>query len=82
MNYIPDTLYNVKPAQYMQDVCVNELHGIKVNERGFTKCPFGTVDSANKGIFFKESIPQNTQWGRVPQLDPRSLKKIGMEWRN
>ena len=83
MNYIPDSLYAQSPSE-MKKLCSDCLPTcigcIKSTERGIVNCPFGM--NPQKGIFFKEQQLPNTQWGRAPQLDPRSLNRIGMEWRN
>ena len=56
-------------------------------------CPFGMGESLNQSTLF-DQYSVNTQkisnnanyqtstWGKVPQLDPRPLSKIGLEWRN
>ena len=55
-------------------------------------CPFGMGDSFNQNTLFDQySINtqkinnnvnyQTSTWGKVPQLDPRPLAKIGLEWR-
>ena len=60
--------------------------------RGKVYCPFGVNDSMNLPIFGdqnsinNDSIRNNqawgkTTWGHVPQLEPRSLVKIGLSWR-
>ena len=86
MNYIPDSVYapfSVNNLNFCSNK-INTLEGVvTAPERASEiKCPFGTNDSFNKGIFFKETQLPYSTWGRVPQLNPRSLNKIGMEWRN
>ena len=60
--------------------------------RGKVFCPFGKGDSMNKttygdqgylnaGNIFNNNNYVNTTWGKVPQLDPRPLVKIGLSWR-
>jgi hypothetical protein len=55
-------------------------------------CPFGKKNSMNQTIFgdqgflnYSNIITNNnytrTTFGQAPQLDPRSLAKIGLEWR-
>ena len=55
-------------------------------------CPFGTGESLNQNISFDQfavntqnfknnGMYSSTTWGRAPQLDPRPLSKIGLEWR-
>jgi len=62
------------------------------SQRGKVFCPFGTKGSMNKPIFGDQgylntnNINKNnnypyTTWGHAPQLDPRPLTKIGLEWR-
>ena len=54
-------------------------------------CPFGKGDSMNQSIINDQSMLntfnlntvnnyKTTTWGRAPQLDPRSLTKIGLSW--
>lgn len=86
MNYIPDSLY--APLSTTQlPFCSNEMNtkygSVRAPERANgIKCPFGTTESFEKGIFLKEFNISTTPFGRVPQLDPRPLNKIGREWRN
>ena len=86
MNYIPDSIYapfSPKQMSFCSNTIETSYGTVSAPERANgIKCPFGTSNSFNKGIFFKEQDYQPTQFGRVPQLDPRSLKKIGREWRN
>jgi hypothetical protein len=87
MNYIPDSLYaplSKKEMPFCTDSLNTQYGSVSAPERANgIKCPFGTTESFEKGIFLKESsIITPTPFGRVPQLDPRSLKKIGREWRN
>jgi len=63
------------------------------SQRGKVFCPFGKGDSMSQPIFgdqailninYSNTIDNNwskTTWGHVPQLDPRSLTKIGLSWR-
>ena len=62
------------------------------SQRGKVFCPFGTGTSMNQPIFGDQgylnelSIKNNpewgkTTWGHVPQMEPRSLSRIGLEWR-
>ena len=86
MNYIPDSLYAPLSNNQLQ-FCSNSMNTkygpvSAVERANGIKCPFGTTDSFEKGIFLKELIGSTTPFGRVPQLDPRPLKKIGREWRN
>ena len=63
------------------------------SQRGKVFCPFGSGNSMNTPIFGEqiklnnknlEIDPKwgNTTWGRAPQLTPRSLSRIGLEWRS
>jgi hypothetical protein len=60
--------------------------------RGKVLCPFGKGESMNQPIFGDQGITNatsiqtnpgwsKTTWGHVPQMDPRSLVKIGLSWR-
>ena len=60
--------------------------------RGKVLCPFGKGESMNQPIFGDQGIANatsiqtnpgwsKTTWGHVPQMDPRSLTKIGLSWR-
>jgi hypothetical protein len=62
------------------------------SQTGKVFCPFGIGQSMNLPIFGDQAILNNsyknnnsewttTTWGHVPQLDPRSLAKIGLSWR-
>ena len=71
----------------------NQLNAVVHDtQRGKVFCPFGAGDSMNKSIYSGQEYLntvnlmnnqnfENTQWGRVPQLNPRPLAKIGLEWR-
>ena len=75
-NYIPDSINNTDCSN-----TITSFYGpVSGPQRGDYKCPFGIHE--NIGIFFRESIGNNTTWGRVPQLDPRPIARIGMEYRN
>jgi hypothetical protein len=61
-------------------------------QAGKTFCPFGTGNSMNQPIngdqyvlntinFVKNPAYPSTTWGHAPQLDPRSLARIGLSWR-
>lgn len=75
------------------DVWSKQLNSyVHDTQRGKVFCPFGTNDSMNQHIYQDQwSVNNNiikfkpnytcTTWGRVPQLDPRSLTKIGLSWR-
>ena len=86
LNYIPDTIYSLFSPDDITNICVNKMNTefgvVNSTERGSVICPFGSNDSVNKGVFFREPINNNTVWGKVPQLTPRPLSRIGMEWRN
>ena len=55
-------------------------------------CPFGMGNSLNQDIFHDQRSVNTdrlmgnsnyplTTWGKVPQLDPRALVKVGLEFR-
>ena len=59
---------------------------------GKVLCPFGKTDTMNISIYSDQkfldlsNINSNdnyykTTWGRVPQVDPRPLARIGFSWR-
>jgi hypothetical protein len=90
-NYTPDSVYN----NYNNDngMCKNDFYAPVLDDkakgptRTLTFCPFGKGDSLNKSIlddqkYLYKTSNKNTRWGRVPQLDPRPLVKVGLEWRN
>ena len=94
MNYIPDSIYTICGST-TQDCanCSNRVFSRELGtfvhdtQRGKVLCPFGTNGTMNKTIFGDQGYLnnvydfKNTTWGRAPQLDPRSLSKIGLEWR-
>ena len=62
------------------------------SQTGKVFCPFGMGDSMNQPIFGDQATANanynsqkpgwsKTTWGHVPQMDPRSLTKIGLSWR-
>jgi hypothetical protein len=62
------------------------------SQMGKVFCPFGMGDSMNQPIFGDQATANanynsqkpgwsKTTWGHVPQMDPRSLTKIGLSWR-
>ncbi len=92
-DYIPDSIYTICGKDTDCDVCKNVIWSPVVNgmvqdtQRGKVFCPFGKGDSLNTPIF-SDQIYLNrlnnlvpTTWGRVPQLSPRPLAEIGLEWR-
>ena len=95
MNYIPDSVYLVC-GEVTQDcgVCDNRVYSNVVNsfvtdsQRGKVFCPFGKGESMNQSIYADQMFLNNlnklptTTWGRVPQLQPRALSKIGLEFRS
>ena len=93
-DYLPDSIYSIC-GEDTQDcnACSNVVWSPVVNgyvhdtQSGKVFCPFGKGDLLNKPIF-NDQIYINklndkppTTWGRAPQLSPRSLIKIGLEWR-
>ena len=82
--------------QQLCNVCTNQVYSpvVKGNVHdpynGKVFCPFGMGDSFNQNIYADQNVInsnikrpdyQTTTWGRAPQLDPRPLSKIGLEWR-
>jgi hypothetical protein len=93
-DYIPDSIYTVC-GENTQDctICQNVVWSPVVNglvhdtQSGKVFCPFGKGDSLNTSIYTDQNylnglnqLPQTT-WGRVPQLDPRPLTRVGLEFR-
>ena len=94
-NYIPDSIYTVC-GEYTNScgVCSNQVYSPVVSNyvhdstRGKVFCPFGKNNSMNQSIFSDQlslidhfNDQRMTRWGHVPQLYPRPLSKIGLEWR-
>jgi hypothetical protein len=91
-NYIPDSIYGdcVNDTNVCTN-CSNVVYSRRLDsfvhdsQRGKVFCPFGTGESMNQSIFVDQldinNQFTNTRWGRVPQLDPRSLSKVGLDWR-
>jgi len=92
LDYVPDSLFmmcgHLEKSKYC-DICSNKansklLNGaVNATEIGLAYCPFGKNDSMNKSIFMDQDSVNygNTQWGRAPQMDPRPLSRIGLDWR-
>ena len=94
-DYLPDSTYNVcgEYPVVCDDICSNVISSPVVNGyvhdtlRGKVFCPFGKGNSMNTSIYSDQEYITRlnkkpvTTWGRVPQLDPRPLSKIGLEWR-
>ena len=95
-NYLPDSIYTLC-GEETQDcsICHNVVYSNVVkglvhdSQTGKVFCPFGMGNTLNQSIFGDQLnlIGNNTlgwattTWGHVPQLDPRSLTKIGLSWR-
>ena len=92
-NYLPNSIYTICGEDtQICDVCSNELFSPVVNgfvhdiQRAKVFCPFGMGDSMNKSTFNDQAFLNGlnnlniTTWGRVPQLSPRPLAKIGLSW--
>jgi len=89
-NYIPDSIYTICGNC---EKCSNMVYSRELDafvhdtQRGKVFCPFGTKGTMNQTIFGDQGYLngvndfKNTTWGRAPQLDPRPLSKIGLEWR-
>ena len=95
-DYLPDSIYSICGENTQGcNVCSNTLWSPGLNGlvhdtlRGKVFCPFGKGNSMNKPIYgdqgylvnFTPQKFQNTTWGRVPQLNPLPLARIGLEWR-
>ena len=96
-NYKPDSIY-VNCLQTVNDcnnVCNNTIFSYVTESNVFTPervhrfCAFGNVNTQNLTTFEDQAflIQQepsrfNKKWGRIPQLGPRPLSRIGLEWRN
>lgn len=96
-DYIPDSVYTICGEDTNVgscNICSNVVWSPVVNglvhdsQNGKVFCPFGKGDSMNTSIYNDQDYLNNlnkklpTTWGRVPQLDPRALTKIGLEWRS
>ena len=91
-NYLPDSIYTLC-GEDTQDcsVCSNVVQTpiglVHDTQNGKVFCPFGKGDSMNTPIYGDQAFLtklngfKNTTWGRVPQLNPRPLAKIGLEFR-
>jgi hypothetical protein len=80
---------NVCSNVVYSNVLDNYVHD---TERAKVFCPFGKGESLNLNTFgdqtnlYSIDTLQNpnyfkTKWGHAPQLTPRPLAKIGLEWR-
>jgi hypothetical protein len=94
--YVPDSVYTIC-GEDTQDcnICSNVVWSPVVNgyvhdpQNGKVFCPFGKGNTMNTPIYGDQAFLvklnpqnfQNTTWGRAPQLSPRPLAKIGLEWR-
>jgi hypothetical protein len=87
--WIPDSIYSSYPEQ--QTVCKNVAYSpitrslVHDSQTGKVFCPFGTDNSMNQSIYadqevLNQRISTSTPFGRVPQLDPRPLARIGIRW--
>jgi len=96
MNYLPDSVYALCGEQTEKcSVCNNYMYSPVVNGMvhdtlaGKVFCPFGMGNSMNQTIYTDQFMNYQSQptsftkttWGHAPQMDPRSLTKIGLEWR-
>jgi hypothetical protein len=93
-NYTPDSVYMVCGEQIQDcDVCSNTVFSPVVNGKvhdplsGKVFCPFGMGESLNQSVYSDQNylnrtnnLPRTT-WGMAPQLEPRPLAKVGLEWR-
>ena len=95
VSMIPDSVYSPCSQQPNEcdDICSNVQYSTLLNDyvhdtqRGIVFCPFGKNDTMNKSTYadqrflYNLNSPKPSTWGRVPQLDPRPLYKIGLEWK-
>ena len=91
-NYIPDSIYSVCEDNVC-NVCSNVVWSPVVNDyvhdtqSGKVFCPFGKSNTLNTPTYsdqiYLNKLNQQTPttWGRVPQLSPRPLVKVGLEFR-
>jgi hypothetical protein len=92
MNYIPDSVYTICGEDINAcSNCSNTIYSPVVKGyvhdtlSGKVYCPFGTGNSMNQPIYndqiyLNQFINPSTVWGKAPQLDPRSLVKVGLTW--
>jgi hypothetical protein len=95
-DYTPDFIYNdCRAMPSACTVCNNMVYSnildgyVHDTERGKVFCPFGKGESLNQSIYAPQLLLDrtqgrdylNTKWGHAPQLYPRPLTKIGLEWR-
>jgi len=90
--YLPDSIYGTctkfaNECDKCSNLVYSQLLDTNVHDtlRGKVFCPFGTGDTMNQNIFNDQMVLnkeyKNTKWGHAPQLEPRSLVKIGLDWR-
>ena len=94
-DYLPDSIFTMC-GEYTNDcnICSNVVYSPVVDgpvhdsQNGKVFCPFGKGESMNTSIYSDQTYlyqlnqPKQTTWGRVPQLPPRPLAHIGLEWRS
>ena len=89
INVIPDSYYMTCGDNRHCDVCSNVVWNPQLNTyihdtlRGKVFCPFGMGDTLNQHIYNDQETVKTpiTKWGMAPQMDPRSLTKIGLSWK-
>ena len=91
-DYAVNNYYSKIPPTYNCDSCENMEYSSELNgyvhdvERAKVFAPFGRIGTMNKNIFqsqndlYKDENTK-TKWGHAPQLNPRPLTRIGLEWR-
>ena len=93
-SYLPDSIYSLCGEDTQNcEVCSNVIWSPVVNgyvhdtQLGKVFCPFGKGDTLNISTYNDQAFinkindrPQTT-WGNVPQLNPRPLARIGLEFR-
>ena len=90
-DYIPDSVFTICGEDTGCNVCSNEMMTpvglVRSPQNGKVFCPFGKGDSMNTSIYGDQiylnqlNTLKPTTWGRVPQLPPRPLATIGLEFR-
>ena len=93
--YLPDSVYSLCDETSDCTICSNVVYSpvvdgfVRDSQNGKVFCPFGMEDSMNTHVYgdqqylvrLQPNKYTSTTWGRAPQLDPRPLAKIGLEWR-
>ena len=89
----PVTTTTSDPWYPVDNSCPCDPNLSNTTGRGFTACPFGlTIEQPSGSLLTQASFPQNkasvvgnlySQGQYVPpQLEPRPISRIGMQWRS